>query len=455
MEMEVVRERRRACRERSSPDDHDKIRGRGRGVCVQTRIMRQPTFKKVEVVYYLSRNGHLQHPHYMEVTHLAHQQLRLKDVMDRLTVLRGKGMPALYSWSCKRSYKNGYVWNDLAENDVIHPSEGAEYVLKGSELIEGCTDKLHHLQVGNAGQDSNFQPKCKSLGSNRRAEPGVMADRRYDCRGGDDDDGRNVEADEEEEEYEEKTSCTSSTTPHSRCSRGVSTDEIEEFKQQQEDARKNGPAAQFSPDTNSFSSPSTTSSSAVSDKTNNNGAIQNSGNNNNNTSKRFEDGDPVGSEPLLSRNSMLLSLIACGGSVSFRKTVPPPVVKQSLEPCVAARKSNGGGGSNLHKGVVCKAAAKVVVEEADEMMIGCMSENPRFGNLQAEEKEYFSGSIVEGVAAERSEVEPRLKRSSSHNEERSAMNVPAEAAAEEVEKEKGVKGKCIPRKKTSSKMSKK
>lgn len=38
-----------------------------------------------------------------------------------------------------RSYKNGYVWNDVGENDVIYPSEGAEYVLKGSELIEGCT----------------------------------------------------------------------------------------------------------------------------------------------------------------------------------------------------------------------------------------------------------------------------------------------------------------------------
>ncbi|KAL2240213.1 UNVERIFIED_CONTAM: Protein UPSTREAM OF FLC [Sesamum indicum] len=240
-----------------------------------------------------------------------------------------------------------------------------------------------------------------------------MANTRYDRRG--DDDGGNAEEDEEEEEYEEKRSCTSSTTPHSRCSRGVSTDEIEEFKQQQEDARKNVPAAQLSPDTNSFSSGSTTSS-AVSDKVNNS-AIQNS-NNNNNTSKRFEDGDPVGSETLLSRNSMLLSLIACGGSVSFRKTVAPPVVKQALPPCVAARKSNGGGSGDIHKRVVCKAAAKVAVEEADEMIIGCMSENPRFGNLQAEEKEYFSGSIVEGVATERSQVEAGLKRSSSHNEER-------------------------------------
>lgn len=98
-------------------------------VCLQPRAK---PFRKVQVVYYLSRNGQLEHPHYMEVTHLANQQLRLKgksnnglrlclyhlidsclinfpvydvidiDVMERLTVLRGKGMPSLYSWSCKR-----------------------------------------------------------------------------------------------------------------------------------------------------------------------------------------------------------------------------------------------------------------------------------------------------------------------------------------------------------------
>ncbi|KAI3472943.1 hypothetical protein Pfo_031239 [Paulownia fortunei] len=437
--MEVVQGgRRRVCRE-MSPE-------RGR-VCDQPRMMR-PTFKKVQIVYYLSRNGHLEHPHYMEVTHLAHQQLRLKDVMDRLTVLRGKGMPSLYSWSCKRSYKNGYVWNDLVENDVIYPSEGAEYVLKGSELIEGCTEKLHHLQVGNvqlgnsqqAGQDSNFQPKRKSLASKRRTELEEMVNNQYDHLGEDEENAA------EEEEYEEKTSYTRSTTPHSRCSRGVSTDEIEEFKQQ--NAQKNGPS-ELSLDCNLFSPPPSTTSSTVSDKANND-TISN--NNNNTTSKRFEDGDPVGNESLLSRNSMLLSLIACGGSGSFRKTAPPPVVKQSPPPCTAARKSGSGG--NLHKGVVCKAAAKVAVEE-DEMIIGCMSENPRFGNLQAEEKEYFSGSIVESIATERIEVEPGLKKSSSHNEERSTMTGLGEAAEEEMENEKGVKGICIPRKKSSSKQSKK
>ncbi|KAL3629588.1 hypothetical protein CASFOL_026810 [Castilleja foliolosa] len=91
---------------------------------------------RVPVVYYLSKNGQLQHPHFMEVPLSSPHGLFLQDVINRLNVLRGKGMPAMYSWACKRSYKNGYVWHDLSENDFIHPAHGHEYVLKGSELPE-------------------------------------------------------------------------------------------------------------------------------------------------------------------------------------------------------------------------------------------------------------------------------------------------------------------------------
>ncbi|KAA8530887.1 hypothetical protein F0562_005489 [Nyssa sinensis] len=408
----------RRCRE-SSPDRAQ--------VCVKPRVVK-PTFRKVQVVYYLSRNGQLEHPHYMEVTHLAHQQLRLKDVMDRLTVLRGKGMPSLYSWSCKRSYKNGYVWNDLAENDIIYPSEGAEYVLKGSELIEGSTEKFQELQVSNRQQIPGpiLHPKRKPLAPKRHSEPEEVDNNRYE----DDEDDDN---EEEEEEDGEKTIYTSSNTANSRCSRGVSTDEIE---LQQHETHKNNPTTEL---TLENSSPPSTTSSTISDKANES----------NNTSKRFEDGDPVAtdSDSVLSRNSMLLQLIACGGSVSFRGK-GAPVVKQQ-PPITVGRKS-----SSLHKGVLCKTAvAKVVVEEDDE--ISCMSENPRFGNLQSEEKEFFSGSIVESMTEERGKVEPTLKKSSSFNEERSSKAGLEEAAVEELKREKGVKGKCIPIKKSSSKQSKK
>lgn len=47
---------------------------------------------------------------------------------------------------CFRSYKSGYVWYDLGVNDIIHPADGAEYVLKGSELLQGCTGTYSLLQ---------------------------------------------------------------------------------------------------------------------------------------------------------------------------------------------------------------------------------------------------------------------------------------------------------------------
>ncbi|XP_057807077.1 protein SOSEKI 2 [Salvia miltiorrhiza] len=369
-------------------------------MCGPTRVIK-PTFKKVQVVYYLSTNGHLHHPHYIEVSHLAHQHLRLKDVLDRLKVLRGKGMPSLYSWSCKRSFKNGYVWNDLGHNDVIYPSEGGEYVLKGSELLVDCTEKLQQLQFGNVQQ---FQHQESNLYPSKRGISAAASKQQME-----EQEMMNVD----EEEYEEKATC----------SRGVSTDEIE---QDSKHKHKNSPHTELNMDTNSLSSPPSTTSSTPSDNPNNEG------------SKRFED---VGNEPMLSRNSMLFNLIACGGSASFRKAAAPP----PPPPCTAGRKS-----CSLHKGVVCKAA-KMATEE-ERLMISYMSENPRFGNSQAEDKEYFSGSIVDSITNDSAANQPVLNKSSSYNQDRCAKaGLGGEEAEEQVKKEKGLlRGKCIPRKKKSS-----
>ncbi|OIV91226.1 hypothetical protein TanjilG_30448 [Lupinus angustifolius] len=90
---------------------------------------------KVAVIYYLSRNGQLEHPHLMEVPISSQQgMLCVKDVINRLSSLRGQGMADMYSWSTKRSYKNGFVWQDLSENDFIYPSSGHEYILKGTQV---------------------------------------------------------------------------------------------------------------------------------------------------------------------------------------------------------------------------------------------------------------------------------------------------------------------------------
>ncbi|KAJ4834843.1 hypothetical protein Tsubulata_038734 [Turnera subulata] len=94
------------------------------------------TNKKVGVVYYLSRNGQLEQPHFIEVSLSSPEGLYLRDVTNTLNLVRGQGMASMYSWSSKRRYKNGFVWEDLSENDLIHPCRGHEYILKGSLLLE-------------------------------------------------------------------------------------------------------------------------------------------------------------------------------------------------------------------------------------------------------------------------------------------------------------------------------
>ncbi|KAK3411679.1 hypothetical protein EUGRSUZ_I00418 [Eucalyptus grandis] len=384
----------------------------------------RPQVRKVQVVYYLTRNGLLEHPHFMEVSLLADHQLRLRDVMERLTALRGKGMPSMYSWSSKRTYKNGYVWNDLSENEVIYPAEGAEYVLKGSEIIDSG---------GLVGREPVLvHSKRFAAARTARNEEQELRCSRYDERV-----GFEVDAEEEEEcelADEEKASYTSSTTPGSRCSRGVSTDELDE--------EGGGDGADKLPrDTDDPGSPPAPTSSAVAKPAGKSG--EGCGNGNGNAvAIRFEDGDP--GAPSRS-NSVLLQLIACGGgggnsAVPKTKAAPPGVAKS--------------GGKDLHRGVLRKTAAKAAAEaEGDDdeaaaaAMIRCMSENPRFGNAQSEEKEYFSGSIVESMSGDR--VGPgRLKKSSSFNEERSSKTELGDAAVEEEKREKSssAKGKCIPRK---------
>ncbi|XP_062196782.1 protein SOSEKI 3-like isoform X2 [Phragmites australis] len=120
--------------------------------------------KRVAVVYYLCRNRHLEHPHFIEVPLASPEEgLYLRDVINRLNVLRGKGMAAMYSWSCKRSYKNGFVWHDLSDEDLVLPAQGNEYILKGSELLDRSPQPDRQQNgVGNPKVESLKQPKEES-----------------------------------------------------------------------------------------------------------------------------------------------------------------------------------------------------------------------------------------------------------------------------------------------------
>ncbi|KAL1336662.1 hypothetical protein HN51_031037 [Arachis hypogaea] len=401
--------------------------------------------KRVHVVYYLSRNGLLEHPHYVEITLFPNDPLRLKDVFERLIALRGSGMPLQYSWSCKRNYKSGYVWCDLALNDIIHPAEGAEYILKGSELVQASSERFQQLHVSSSNNNNNkkqaMNPKRKSFNcspheSHHRQKESIEYEEEYE---------EQVEEEEEfllvEEREEERASYTTSSTatPHSRCSRGVSTDDDHQLLLPQKVSKHKEPLEHSHESTYPHGSSSSTTTT-LAEKLNQEVP--------NKCSKRLEEkGESAASAP--SRNSVLLQLIACGSSGADFKAND-----NNNEP---RRVSNAGSRSACFERVTKKS----VSNSSDEVeMIKYVSENPRFGNLVSEEKEYFSGSIVESIKANQtgSDVQPVLKRSNSYNQERSSK-LGIEEKFKEVEEEKreakgGAKGKCMPRKK-SSKESKK
>ncbi|KAL0728344.1 hypothetical protein Bca4012_024437 [Brassica carinata] len=365
---------------------------------------KRPILRRVQVVYYLTRNGHLEHPHFIEVIVPVNQPLRLRDVMNRLTVLRGKNMPSLYAWSCKRSYRNGFVWNDLAENDVIYPSNCGEYVLKGSEIAERVQETHVKRPVSGPNQEV---PKSRLL----RLKP-KLQNRTTSF----DDSELYLGEEEEDGEYElseEKTSYTSSTTPQSRCSRGISTETIEFAEKKPNSVKTEQNLPVRSELTRSY--PPEPRRLVVSDL--------------------VEDGDPVDTGTV--RGSIWLQMISCG---HIAKHYAPSLMNSRPKE------------ESLRKGVMCKNVVKKAVVEDEREMIRFMSENPRFGNPQAEEKEYFSGSIVESVSHERVAADPTLRRSNSFNEERSKVVDMAKEVIEREEQEErsNVKVRCIPRRKSSS-----
>ncbi|GAB2236267.1 hypothetical protein Droror1_Dr00028008 [Drosera rotundifolia] len=402
--------------------------------------------KKVQVVYYLTRNGVLEHPHFLEVSHCADNPLCLHHVLEKLAVLRGRAMPSRYSWSCKRSYKNGYVWNDLSENDVIWSStQAAECVLKGSELLITGPGLAQERAVLPQLQSSYENPKHDRMSVRHQMKLNQTSHDQSDEEPEEEDENESKECNESEK----TTSCTGSiTTPSSGCSQGASiTDEL-----------NSGQNSHSPPGTISSDDNLTHSVSLQVPKDHQQGKPY--------SSKKFEHGD---SSPIVPFNrnknssttsSFLLQLIACGGgsvvSTKSRKPISMPCLKQQL--------------SHPHRGL---SYTKYSSEDDDHMIIKYMSENPRFGNLQSEEKEFFSGSIVEVMNSKKSDdngeavvSEPVLKKSSSYNEGRSskarlgsetataeeAGNTKAESTAtargQKGKKEKlAVKVKCIPRKK--------
>ncbi|ANM68651.1 hypothetical protein AtNW77_Chr5g0145981 [Arabidopsis thaliana] len=357
----------------------------------RNRIWSEPRLKpvvnrKVPVVYYLCRNGQLDHPHFIEVTLSSHDGLYLKDVINRLNDLRGKGMASLYSWSSKRSYKNGFVWHDLSEDDFIFPVQGQEYVLKGSEVLDSCliSNPRSLLETSSFRDPRSLNPD-KNSGDDI---PAVINRRRNQSWSSIDlSEYKVYKATESSAESTQRLAADASTqTDDRRRRRRPAKEEIEEVKSP---ASYENQSTELSRD--EISPPPSDSSPETLEN-----LIKADGRLILRPSESSTDHRTVESlsSGRMRASAVLMQLISCG-TMSFKECGPVLLKDQGLA-------LNGRSGCTITRGA----------EDNGEERVD--KELKSFGRVQLEDKEYFSGSLIET----KKELVPALKRSSSYNADR-------------------------------------
>ncbi|XP_042496080.1 protein SOSEKI 3-like [Macadamia integrifolia] len=433
----------------------------------RARVWKEPSPKhqtrKVPVVYYLCRNRHLEHPHFIEVSLSSPEGLYLSDVIDRLNVLRGRGMASMYSWSCKRSYKNGYVWHDLCEDDLILPAHGNEYVLKGSELLEESHSGRFHPTVNTRLKNpiqlqeptSSPSPETSSSSSGMMVGKGVKTSQEDEispplqrpspssmspdtrvgsnpsycgsrslteykiCKG-----AQAADASTQTEVISVRRDKARET-----CTRGVSTDngsmELEcngspenQILHVKENSELYGD--EISPPPSS----SSTSSSGGKVETLES-LIRADANKINSFRILEEEAVSLPSNMKFKPANMLMQLISCG-SISVKEH------NFGIVPAYRPRFPHCKFPSPLF-------SKTIMLGEFDSL-----AENPRPMGLRLEDKDYFSGSLIERNIYREGDGLTVLKRSSSYNADRTPET--QESAAGDKERETGnVRLKCIPR----------
>ncbi|XP_010510680.1 PREDICTED: protein UPSTREAM OF FLC-like [Camelina sativa] len=403
--------------------------------------------KKVPIVYYLSKNRQLEHPHFMEVLMSSPNGLYLRDVIERLNVLRGRGMASMYSWSSKRSYRNGFVWHDLSEDDLILPAHGNEYVLKGSELFDESNSDQFSPIVNTASQNmkqivveppssrSNDDSSSSSSMNNgkgnnkhcqeddelsppalRSVSSGVSPDSR---------DAKNSSswclaeykvykseglADASTQTDETVSGC--GKKPIETFSRGVSTDDDGSSEPETSEnnlaseascaAGKEMESAEIS--RNSVSPPFSNSASSLGAKTDTLESLIRADVSKMNSFRILEQEDVrMPAHSRLRASNMLMQLISCGSiSVKDNNFGLVPTYKPKF------------GHSKFQSPFF---SSSFMMGDFDRL-----SETPSLMGLRLEEKEYFSGSLVETKLQKKDAVDcnASLKRSSSYNGDRAS-----------------------------------
>lgn len=419
--------------------------------------------RKVPVVYYICRNRQLEHPHFIEVPLSSRDGLYLRDVIDRLNVLRGRGMASMYSWSCKRSYKSGFVWHDLCEDDLILPAHGDEYVLKGSELFDesnsgrfspGVTTKIQSLRQlpppesasSRSQDDSSSSSSMNGKGTkhsqdddlspsvHRPGSSGVSPD---STAGKSTSWGGSLSLTEYKVYKNDGLADASTQTEENvnraktreTCTRGVSTDDGSLEPESTGSCQKQVPCVKENSEISghlvSVSPPSSSSASSSGGKTETLESLIRADVSKINSFRILEEEEiRMPTNARLKATNMLMQLISCG-SVSVKDH------SFGVIPTYRPRFSHTKFPSPLF-------STSIMFGDLD-----CLSENPRLMTLKLEDKEYFSGSLIESkMLKEEGDEHNALKRSSSYNADRTSKQLDS---VKDKEESNSGQSKCIPR----------
>ncbi|KAL9238809.1 hypothetical protein vseg_013185 [Gypsophila vaccaria] len=413
-------------------------------------MMEQKRGTVASVVYYLSKNGQLQHPHFLEVPLSSPHGLFLRDVLIRLNLLRGKSMATHYSWSSKRSYKSGYVWHDLEENDLIYPVHDNEYVLKGSEILDTMlssppsVSKSLETLSSSTGKNSSIQ----SSGNSKYSAPLAAKTRlRNQSWGAIDLHEYKVYKSESAHEFAAADASTQTDDKHRR-RKAVRKDEREiEEEERKEKAEQcsmelsrgeiSPPPSDSSPETLETLINSNERSIVANNSSNVNAALSAT------SSSKTVDQATEGVDRMagycpngrMKASSIFMSLISCG-SVSFRDCGATAVNEHGLSLISHIKSHLPRGGNRTEDDDGIKNDNVSTMMENMEKNV-----SSSFAKMALEDKEYFSGSLIETNKKKYNNNDQfsALKRSSSYNAERSCH---MKLDEKEVD---GVKAKCIPR----------
>ncbi|KAL0863441.1 hypothetical protein Bca101_042559 [Brassica carinata] len=384
--------------------------------------------KKVQIVYYLSKNRQLEHPHFMEVLLSSPNGLYLRDVIERLNVLRGRGMASMYSWSSKRSYRNGFVWHDLSEDDLILPAHGNEYVLKGSEIIdESTTDHFSPLE-NSAGQtmkqivvepppsssrsmDDDSSSSSTSMKRTNKEDDELSPPALRSVSSSDSRDAKNWCLAEYKSEgladASTQTDETVSNKPVETLSRGVSTDDADaSLSSESESSEPSCEGKEEEISRNSVSPPVSNTASSLTAKTDTLESLIRADVSKMNSFRILEQEDVrmTAANSRIKASNMLMQLISCG-SISVKDN------KFGLVPAYKPKFGHSKFPSPFF-------SSSFMMGDVDRL-----SETPSLMSLRLEEKEYFSGSLVETKLQKKDAADGNtsLKRSSSYNGDRTVL----------------------------------